>query len=313
MSKVKVIKSKTNVDLKEINKYYNQLTGIEGGDPVVIETNYGIMYENLTQYHKILDKFSNSNSIINTKHPEHATEIQSHVTQLKTLLETTLVISTPTLMIDTKTQDDKVKKYKMIKESPLIKQIIVLFNNLNKYDTDIKNLDDAFVRKFVGFDLFLFPFSTLNFKLLLSDESGVKYYLTVLSLLLKFSEQIYKTFVKPDIDPRKFGEVVVAAIGELKKRIPRCDDAFKAIENSINLFEGNFDTYYKNFVTSKNPTIIIESFIADICDRNEGNSQVESQMKQIIKFIRTEMSKQNVKDPKMANMASSLDDIMNGL
>ena len=320
MSKVIIKQAKTNVDLKEINKYYNQLTGVESGDPAVIEKNYAIMMENLNSYYKLLNNFSKEGCILVQNIPDfkiHAGEIQLHVAEVQKLIVESDVVSNPAVFMDNKARDEKVVKYKKLKEHELIKKIIVLYNNLNKYDADIKNLDDAFIRKFVGFDLFLFPFSGLNFKILLQEldrnadkEKSIRYYLTVLSLLLKITAQVYETYVKPDIDPKEFGKVVIAAIVELKKRIPRCEDAFKTIESSIGLFENNFQDYYKNFVTSKNPTVIIESFIADICDKNEGNRQVENQMKQIIRFIQNEISKKPVSDPQVSSISKNLDEIL---
>jgi hypothetical protein len=252
----------------------------------------------------------------------HADEIQNHVNEVKALLKECHVVTVVSLMTNKSELDEKNVKYKILKKHKIIKEVIILYNNLNKYSQYLENkdkLDDTFIRKVIGFDLALFNFSSLNFKTLWTEidknendkQKSVKYYLLVLHMLFNFSKIIYQTYVKPDVDPKKFGELIIQAIMELKKRIPRCNEAFDAIQNSINLFENNFDSYYKNFVTCNNPTIIMENFVMDITDNVKGNSNLVKQMHKIVAFITSEIKKNPnaSKDKKINDMTDQINKI----
>lgn len=324
-SKVKIVKQKTNVDLKQLQTEYNRLTGVESGDPVIIEKHYAVMCENLSNYANILDKFSGEESIMIKNIPEfklHADEIQKHVTEIKDVLKECYVPTVPSLTVNKAELDDKVAKYKILKNHKIVKEVIILHNNLNNYSTyleDKDNLSDNFIRKITGFDLLLFNFSSLNFVTLWNEidknkndvQKSIKYYLLVLHMLHKFSKIVYNTYIKPDIDPKQFGDLIIQAIMELKKRIPRCNEAFDAIQSSIGLFEKNFDSYYKNFVTCNNPTVIMESFIMDVTDNVKGDKKLAVQMKKIVNFITSEISKNpgSAKDKNINNMTGQINKI----
>jgi tetratricopeptide (TPR) repeat protein len=231
---------------------------------------------------------------------------------------------------DERISDILFKKLNILKETDEIKMAIVMSNNLKKYKTHISdpnNLSCKFIKDYVGVDFMLFPFSNLNFKfiylqeILQTNKINVKdsnsyninnYILKILHLLYKVTEEIYKIITSPNIDAKKFGKILIDALAKIKTQIPRCNEAFKIIENSIGLFENNFDGYYKDFVMSKNPNIIIENFIADIADNNSNNSKVSGQFKEIIKFFRKViMENNNNKDPMMEKIFEKLQSTFN--
>ena len=123
------------------------------------------------------------------------------------------------------------------------------------------------------------------------------------------TQDIYQLISSPDVDIDKLSEVIVAAIEAAKKQIPRCDRAFKIIGNSVDMLKSNMNTYYKDFVATSNPTIIFESFISDIANDVNMDSQTLNQFKRIIFHFRKK-SESMPKNSKLDTMFTSLDKIM---
>lgn len=322
--KVKKQIQKTDIDLSELNKMYNQMIGLETGNPVVMCKHYNMIYKSLISYITILNKFSDETCLLLKTFPEFKTamgEIQEHCRVINTILEENKksdeeekddmnLVATPSIQLSIS------NKYKNIKEAEEIQKIVVLCGNLTKYKQyieDKKNLSDIFIKKCVGIELFLFPFSSFNFKILstlieeLPDKTTItQYYLTVLNIIFKLSNEIYNIIIKPDIDPKEFATILIQGIKEIKKKIPRCAEAFATIEKSVDLFEQNFGEYHKDFVMSKNPTIIIESFISDVAGANKADPKLTRQFQEIIKFFQKAISSSEHKDPQVDKLFSSL-------
>ena len=83
-------------------------------------------------------------------------------------------------------------------------------------------------------------------------------------MLFNTTYDIYQIITSPDIDISEFSDIIVDSIKQARKMIPRANKAFKKIEESVELLKDNFQNYYKDFITTKNPTIIIENFILDV-------------------------------------------------
>jgi len=118
-----------------------------------------------------------------------------------------------------------------------------------------------------------------------------------LHIFLTNAEQIINIIMSPDVDMDMFVNIIVESISGLKKHIPRCEKAFNKIEESVTLLKSNFGTYYKYYVSSKNETSIIENFISDVANENtNGDPQLIRQFKEIIKFYKDQISKNNIKN-----------------
>lgn len=172
---------------------------------------------------------------------------------------------------------------------------------------DKNNLSAGFIKHSLGDVLQLFSFSSLNFKeLYLSPYIGKSsekrsFYNTTLYLLYLIydkCDKVYKLVSSPDVDVDKFSEALIANIGNIKKQIPRCDAAFRKIEESVAMLRDNFGGYYKDFITSQNPGIIVENFVLDVAKDSKANFKVTQQFKKIIAFYRKRMQGQ-IKDPKI--------------
>jgi len=217
--------------------------------------------------------------------------------------------------------------YKNLKDSEFIKSVIMTYRQLKeslaaeaerrkiKMETldvehdlaDKTKLSGSFIKKSLGDVLHLFSFSSLNFKELCmasfvgspnKPKSMYNNILFMLYLIYNKCDQIYKLVSSPDIDVDKFSEALVGNIATIKKQIPRCNEAFDKIEESVHLLRDKFGGYYKDFITSQNPGIIVENFVLDVAKDSKANSKVTRQFKQIIGFYKKKMAGQ-IKDPKI--------------
>jgi len=217
--------------------------------------------------------------------------------------------------------------YKNLKDSEFIKSVIMTYRQLKEalaaeaerrkvkmetLDTehdlaDKTKLRGGFIKKSLGDVLHLFSFSSLNFKELCmaafvgspnKPKSMYNNILFMLYLIYSKCDQIYRLVSSPDIDVDKFSEALVGNIATIKKQIPRCNEAFDKIEDSVHLLRDKFGGYYKDFITSQNPGIIVENFVLDVAKDSKANSKVTRQFKQIIGFYKKKMAGQ-IKDPKI--------------
>jgi hypothetical protein len=177
---------------------------------------------------------------------------------------------------------------------------------------DLENraaLSKNFILYCEGDYLQLFNFTSFDFKQLfisdfISEPKFEDYVLLSLHLIYKRAIAIVEAVTSPDIDVDRFSEILIDQIQEVKKLVPRCDKAFRKIEQSVGMLKQNFGDYYKGFVTSQsgNPGAFIESFISDVAHRSDVDRETFRQFERIIKFYQQKMTSNKVSDPKVLNM-----------
>ena len=126
-------------------------------------------------------------------------------------------------------------------------------------------------------------------------------------MLYKTSYEIYEIITSPDIDISKFSDIIIQSIQQAKKMIPRANRAFRKIEESVALLKNNFQNYYKDFISTKNPTIILENFILD-CSKENGEDvdlELARQFKRIVMFYQKK-SQGKIKDPRINQLFEML-------
>lgn len=206
--------------------------------------------------------------------------------------------------------------YNKLKNSPVIKEFVMIAKNLKnavmlekkrsgsqKHDLEDKDmLLPNFILESDGDFMILFNFTALDFKQMflseLMDKTFSKYILFMLHLIYKKVILIVKEITSPDIDVDKFSELLIKNIDEIRKHIPRCDKAFDKIKSSVDLLKTNFGEYYKDFISSQNPGIIVENFVVDVASNSTADMATTRQFREIIKFYRNNMSSK-IKDPKI--------------
>ncbi len=126
-------------------------------------------------------------------------------------------------------------------------------------------------------------------------------------MLFKTTYDIYEIVTSPDIDISKFSDIIIQSIQQAKKMIPRANRAFRKIEDSVELLKNNFQGYYKDFISTKNPTIILENFILDCSKENGDDVDIElaRQFKKIVMFYQKK-SQGKIKDPRVNQLFDML-------
>lgn len=141
-----------------------------------------------------------------------------------------------------------------------------------------------------------------------AGSKSKEYVKVYLHKLFNMTHDIYTATQIPDVDPKKFAEMVMNSMRDVKKQIPRCDQAFSILENSVGLLEGNFQSYYTDMKCSGNTSVIMENFILDVTKANQGASvTVRSQFRTIITKYRKMMSQSLANDPRNRELLKHVD------
>jgi hypothetical protein len=322
MSRVKVMKKKISAsdqeDISELNKMFEQMTGASHADPdVLIPKILGIRV-GLVKYFKTLDVvlkftefrnkfpdqvsgFDECQKFADTMLTKSGANEEQHVQakELENMMEMTKL-----------SEADINTEFKNLKENEVVKSVIITTGNLNQHKKCIDNRDELSGRFIISEPDAFTPLAfapNLDLKLMWLadsiDKRGQNFILSILHHLYKTGLTIYNHVTSPNIDIRKFSQILVNNIAMLRKQIPRCDKAFDVIENSVRMLETNFPTYYKSSMEAENPSIIIENFIIDLSEQS-ASPMVTVQFKRIIDFLKTKTA--GIKDPKITKLFSML-------
>lgn len=294
-----------------VNAMFKEMMGLEDADPAIIIPKFVNTRNTLRQIYKVLIQFSGFVAF-RTDFPEVAKGLDEIKTFAEEMKESTY------LQFDHEEEESQYYKlskqeinkiHKKLKNDKYVKELIVLCSKLKLYRTnfeDPNNLKENFVNQEPGLEFRMFDFSSLDLKMLWSNEkmkpSVKKYILMVFANLFKHIMLLYKLVTSADIDTKKFAEVVVACIKELKNQptLARCTNAFTRIEKSVNLLEDRFDDYYRESIASENPNMMMLNFIVDVSNQNQGSSaQLTREFRLIIGYMRDSVTKngQLNKDP----------------
>jgi len=202
--------------------------------------------------------------------------------------------------------------YGELKKCSLINTIIVTCKNLiphKKSIEDINELKDKFLLK-GGLNFAPLPFLIFNFKQIYIDdrlsEDNKDFILTILHKLYTISHEVYDTLSSPDIDVNEFVTIIMSSIDDVKKQIPRCEQAFNKIAESVDLLKGNFNGYYKDYISSNNPTIIMENFVLDVSKNTRASPTLTAQFRKIIAHYR-KIAAQQANNPKLQTLFQQVD------
>lgn len=204
--------------------------------------------------------------------------------------------------------------YTQMKNCKLVNAIIVTCKNLSTHKKALEDreaLSDRFLTRTGGLTFAPLPMLTaLNFKQIYSSDvltaADREYIMVVLHKLYAISHDVYETMSSPDIDVNEFVHVIMASIDDVKKHIPRCDEAFEKIRESVGLLKGNFDGYYKEYVATDNPTIIMENFVLDVSKTTQNSARVTGQFRRIVSHYK-KLASQQATDPKLRTLFQKVD------
>ena len=191
---------------------------------------------------------------------------------------------------DTRPEDVEkfVSLYKRAVESDLVNTAVKICSNLITYRASIETREKLNGRFLLSPGLSFAPIPRLesaNFKAFYTALPKEKRdeILVFLHKLYHISHDAYEAANLPDVDVEEFVSIIQQSIGHVKGQIPRCDEAFKKLEESIGLLRGNFGKYYKDSKHSGNPGMMMESFVMDVAGNSQNSSpKVRMQFKKII-------------------------------
>lgn len=162
---------------------------------------------------------------------------------------------------------------------------------------ELKHID--YIENADGSVLTLLRFSKLDFKLIVNrdipaispgDEATKQlqaYLIASVERIYNSGVEVVKLLFRPDIDINSFATVIINSIDKLKERVPRADEAFKLIRESAEFFKSNFSKYYKDYVVSKDPYIIMEGFLMDLQNKiGKEKINIKGQFNNICSFVK---------------------------
>lgn len=211
------------------------------------------------------------------------------------------------------TVDDGVRKkftevYEVAKKSKLVNMFIVMCDQLVPYKqnfNDPNKLNPKFITCMAGAEWCPFAFCNLNYKMLFSQtdikENSIRFFMTVLYKVFDTSHKLWQETISPDVDVDQFVNVIMDNMDEIKKRAPelaRCGRAFKKIADSVQLLKSNFTTYYRDFVETKDSTVMMQNFVIDVSKKTGSDPETMREFREIIKYYK-KLAKQQPNNPKM--------------
>ena len=176
----------------------------------------------------------------------------------------------------------------------------------------LKKLEKIQANAFCPFE----PLFDLDIKYLIQKGGLDKQHKLMVARMLvditKIGYEIYEIISTPCVEIDSLIDTIMEQFKHFRKEIRGCDEAFKLIENSTDMFKKNFKKYYLQFRQSKNQTnIILESYLADVIGETKSNPKVVRQIKELMFFIRKKLADQQKRSgqtpPQMANMMSMMD------
>lgn len=296
-------------DQEDLQHYFNQMIGSEKADPKIVLPKYKSLMERLEKVYTLLVHCKTDVLDKLDGYEEEGKHVFAFAAQLKDIL-------------DKNVDDEKFEpaQYTLVKDHDVIQTMIVTCSNLSDIHVHLKktwdNVDKKFFMRYSSLKFTPLPFAkTFDFKRMWLVDGAKKtdvaeYVFTFLSALFKNTHSIYKTVTSPDVDVAQLSSIIVKALSGLKQQLPRCAKAFKKIEESVSLLEGNFDSYYKDFVQSKDPTNIFTGFIGDVADTCDSDPQLIFQCRKIVNFYKKNAQKRTANGEGSSEKTKMFDALM---
>lgn len=225
-------------------------------------------------------------------------------------------------LVEEEQQAEFSKVYAAMKESPIIRSFIIMCDRLVLYKKELSA--DAsgkserigrFIDLMPGVEWAPLPFSPINFKFIFAqhgDDITRRFFVVVLNKLYELSYKVWQEITSPDVNLDEFSEVIINSIEEIRKRpeLSRCGRAFKKIEESLNMLKTRFSSYYRDFIHTKNSSIIIENFVLDVAQEHNSDIETTRQFREIIKYYRKNANGV-IKDPRIREMFDKVSESFN--
>ncbi len=314
--RVKIKQLKKVVGDVNISGMFEEMMGVKDADAEIVVPKFVFVRNGLRYVYRVLNQFCN---MLNNDFPQFNTSFEEIRKFSEDMKESTYLKhdhDEKEDIYDSLTKEEINGLYRKLKENTYVRNLILLCSKLRRYEsnfTDQNNLKENFVNQEPGLTFQIFDFSSLDLKALWASDrikSSVKrYVLTVLANIYKHTHAIYKCVTSPDVDVEKFTEMLINAIGELKKQpqLHRCHNAFRRIEQSVHLLRDKFDDYYRDSIASENADMLVMNFIVDVSNQGGANATLAREFRTIIKYMHEVSNKTGKsKDPNVQKIFKML-------
>jgi hypothetical protein len=314
MSRVKVKKIKMPIGKDEdIAEMFNQMLGAGSINMTIAWPRYRrikSLVENLVKLFEMLNKSPFMEK--NTNFANQRSEISKFCASAQTQIEAMFAMdfSDYEWNLNLVEEDLKTKfseAYDRMKKSDLINTFVIMCSNLavyKKYISDVNKLNHKFITSMAGAEWSPFPFTALNLKQIFSldniGENTIRFFMVVLNKAFELGYQLYKEISSPDVDVDQFVEIIMNSMNEIQKRpeLSRCRKAFQKIKESVNLLKDKFGNYYRDFISTKDSTIIMQHFIIDVSKSADADTETTRQFRQIINYYR-KIAQEQITNPRV--------------
>jgi hypothetical protein len=223
--------------------------------------------------------------------------------------------------IDENSKKEFAIEYEAAKKSKLINNWVMMCDRLVNYKNnfnDITKFNHKFIMRMPGVEWCPFPFIDINLKYIFScanvRENTIGFFMMVLHKAFAHSYALWGELGSPDIDIDEFINVLMMNLTEIQKRpeLTRCQKAFKQIAESVGLLKQNFGTYYRDFVDTKDNTIMMQHFIIDVSKNTNNDPQLTAQFRKIVEYYR-KIAKDQIQNPKVKALFDKVNESFNEL
>lgn len=212
-----------------------------------------------------------------------------------------------------------VKKWKAIKDHNTTRTIIMVASTMAEYAHFMEPKDGKVTDKWIvthpGITYVPFKFTGLDLKHIWGNPKTtgvVKHYcLVFVQDLYRFGKTMYDLVTSPDVDSSEFSNAIVESIAKIQTlpELSRCTKAFDKILKSASMLKSNFNGYYRDMVSSKNPNIMVENFISDVAKTDDMSPETMREFRVIMAFYKKRSAGKHT-DPKMQKLMDDLSEKM---
>lgn len=311
MSRV-VVKKTKNKSFSDVSKLFNDCL-LNNTNNIDLNTAW-IKYN---KYKNETDKFLKVLKIL-CKLSSPIERLQKDIENLESNYSSTfslLDLSTYVNKLDNKTiecsdeiREEFISKYVQIKKQNIISTPIKILSHLK--DVNIENE----IKTPLGCEFILCPkYDYLNIALIYNSLENEKRKLLIQTVekLKDICTSIYCILMRPDIDMGVITGKISLMLDDIKKQIPRCNEAFEKLNGSLELLNENFEEYYKEYMCTNSETSLLQSFVEDVNNSIDFKEvKLKSQFYTIINFFKDKIKNSKKANEMFDNLFSTIDNYL---